>query len=154
FHGSSHRYVSEHVPSLLGRSGRQLRLVSCHLGGSSSVCAVVNGESIDTSFGFSPQSGLEQSTRCGDLDPFAILHLLQHKQLTVQEVSDYLCKDSGMLGISGVSSGDLRDIEEAAIGGSRRAALAIDVFVHEVKKHIGAYAAVMGGLDALAFTGG
>ena len=153
FHGSSHRYVSERVPELLGRSAQGLRLVSCHLGGSSSVCAVHDGASVDTSLGFSPQSGLEQSTRCGDLDPFAVLYLLERMHLTECELAEHLCKRSGLLGISGVS-GDLRDIEEAATRGNHRAALAVDVFVHEIKKQIGAFAAVMGGLDALAFTGG
>jgi acetate kinase len=153
FHGASHRYVSEQVPELLGRSAHGLRLVSCHLGGSSSVCAVHDGVSVDTSFGFSPQSGLEHSTRCGDLDPFAVLYLLERTHVTVSELAEHLCKKSGLLGISGVS-GDLRDIEEAATRGERRAALAVDVFVHEIKKQIGAFAAVMGGLDALAFAGG
>jgi acetate kinase len=153
FHGSSHRYVSQQLPLLLGRSARDLRIVSCHLGGSSSVCAVRGGTSVDTSFGFSPQSGLEQTTRCGDLDPFAVLYLLERAGLTATELAHHLCTRSGLLGISGVS-GDLREIEEAAAAGNRRASLAVDVLVTEVKRWIGASAAVMDGLDALVFTGG
>jgi acetate kinase len=153
FHGSSHRYVSQRVTEIMGPRTQELRLISCHLGGSSSVCAVRNGESVDTSFGFSPQSGLEQGTRCGDLDPFVVVHFMERTKATVGEVVELLCKSSGLLGISGVS-GDLPEIQEAADGGNRRAALAIDVFVHGIKKQIGALAAVMGGVDALAFTGG
>lgn len=151
FHGSSHRYVSQRVPEVLGRDVR--RLVSCHLGGSSSICAVLNGRSVDSSFGFSPQSGVEHGTRCGDLDPFAVLYVMEREGLSTGEMADVLCKRSGLLGISGVG-GELREIEEAADGGNARAALAIDVFVHGVKRWIGASAAVLGGLDALAFAGG
>ena len=153
FHGSSHRFVSQRVPELLGRQARGFRLVSCHLGGSSSVCAVRDGESVDTSFGFSPQSGVEQGTRCGDLDPFVVFHLMERMGATADEVARLLCKRSGLLGISGLT-GELRELEEAAAAGHRRAALAIDVYVHGIRKQIGAFAAVLGGLDALAFTGG
>ncbi len=153
FHGSSHRYVSQVVPGLVGRSGDGLRLVSCHLGGSSSICAILDGRSVDTSFGFSPQSGVEQGTRCGDLDPFALLYVLERTGMTPQEMADVLCTQSGLLGISGVG-GELREIEDAAEQGNRRAALAIDVFVHGVKRWVGASAAVLGGLDVLAFAGG
>jgi acetate kinase len=153
FHGSSHRYVSQRAAEILDARAEGLRLVSCHLGGSSSVCAVHDGESVDTSFGFSPQSGLEQGTRCGDLDPFAVFYVMERTKATAGEMAELLCKSSGLLGISGVS-GDLREIEEAADRGHRRAALAIDVFVHGIKKQIGASAAVMGGIDALVFTGG
>jgi acetate kinase len=153
FHGSSHRFVSQRVPELLGRQPRGLRLVSCHLGGSSSICAVRDGESVDTSFGFSPQSGVEQGTRCGDLDPFVVFHLMERMGATADEVARLLCKRSGLLGISG-STGELRELEEAAAAGDARAALAIDVYVHGIRKQIGALAAVLGGLDALAFAGG
>jgi acetate kinase len=153
FHGSSHRFVSQRVPELLGRSPRGFRLVSCHLGGSSSLCAVRDGESVDTSFGFSPQSGVEQGTRCGDLDPFVVFHLMERTGKTADEVAQLLCSQSGLLGISGLT-GDLRELEEAAAAGHARAALAIDVYVHGIRKQIGAFAAVLGGLDALAFAGG
>jgi acetate kinase len=153
FHGSSHRFISQRVPELLGGRPAGFRLVSCHLGGSSSICAVRDGESVDTSFGFSPQSGVEQGTRCGDLDPFVVFHLMERMGATAEEVAQLLCKRSGLLGISGLT-GELRELEEAAAAGHVRAALAIDVYVHGIRKQIGALAAVLGGLDALAFTGG
>ena len=153
FHGSSHRYVSERVPQILGRPATGLRLVSCHLGGSSSICAVQNGKSVDCSFGFSAQSGIEHAARSGDLDPFIPLHVMEKANLTAKQVAETLAKKGGLLGISGVSS-DLRDIEEAASKGNSRAALAIDVLVYEIKKYIGAFAAAMAGLDCVAFAGG
>jgi acetate kinase len=153
FHGSSHRYVSERVPQLLGRSGEGLRLVSCHLGGSSSICAIQNGKSVDSSFGFSAQSGVEHAARTGDLDPFAVLYVMEKEKLTAAEIREILSKKSGLLGISGVSS-DLRDIEDASAKGNSRAALAMEILVYEVKKYVGAFAAAMGGLDAVAFAGG
>jgi acetate kinase len=153
FHGSSHRYISERVPQLLGRPAQGLRLISCHLGGSSSICAIQDGRSVDSSFGFSPQSGVEHATRSGELDPVAALHLMEKERLTAAQLGEVLSKKSGLLGISGVS-GDLRDLEEAAAKGNARAALAIDILVYEVKKYIGAFAAAMGGLDAVAFAGG
>jgi acetate kinase len=153
FHGSSHRYISERVPELLCRPGKGLRLVSCHLGGSSSITAIHSGRSVDTSLGFSPQSGLMQSSRSGDLDPFAVLHVMEKENLTPLEVRQLLCKKSGLLGISGISN-DLRDLEKAAEEGNARAAMALEMLIYEMKKYVGAYAAVLGGLDALAFAGG
>ena len=153
FHGSSHRYISQRVPELLCRPAKGLRLVSCHLGGSSSVTAIHGGESVDTSLGFSLQSGLEQSSRSGDLDPFVVLQVMEKGNLTTAEVRQLLCKKSGLLGISGISN-DVRDLEKGAQEGNARAALALGVFIYEVKKYIGAYAAALGGLDALAFAGG
>ena len=153
FHGSSHRYISQRVPELLGRPAEGLRLVSCHLGGSSSICAIQDGKSVDSSFGFSSQSGMEHAARVGELDPFAVLYIMEKEKLTVAQVSEILCKRSGLLGISGVSS-DLRDIEDAATKGHPRAALAIEILVYQIKKCIGAFAAAMGGLDAVAFAGG
>lgn len=153
FHGSSHRYVSRRVPEILNRTAAGLRLISCHLGGSSSICAIQDGKSLDSSFGFSAQSGIEHAARCGDLDPFVVLYVMEKEKLTSAQVAGLLCKQGGLLGISGVSN-DLRDLEEAAATGHTRAALAIDVLVYEIKKYIGAFAAAMGGLDAVAFTGG
>jgi acetate kinase len=153
FHGSSHCYISQRVPEVLGRSAAGLRLVSCHLGGSSSICAIRDGKSLDSSFGFSAQSGMEHAARCGELDPFAVLHVMEKEKLTTAQMRELLSKKSGLLGISGVSS-DLRDIEEAAAQGNARAALAIEVLVYEVKKYSGAFAAALGGLDAVAFAGG
>lgn len=153
FHGSSHRYISQRVPQMLARSGVGLRFVSCHLGGSSSICAIQDGKSVDSSFGFSAQSGMEHAARSGELDPFAVLYLMQKENLSAEKMREILGKKSGLLGISGVSS-DLRDIEEAAAKGNARAQLAVDILVYEVKKYIGAFAAAMGGLDAIAFAGG
>jgi acetate kinase len=153
FHGSSHRYVARRVPEILARPASELRIVSCHLGGSSSICAVREGKSVDSSFGFSAQSGIEHATRCGDLDPFIILHVMEREKLTPAQAGEVLCKKGGLFGISGLSS-DLRDLEEAASMGHRRSALAVEVLVYEVKKYIGAFAAAMGGLNAVAFAGG
>ena len=154
FHGASHRYVAERVPELLGKPGDSIRLVSCHLGGSSSICAIERGRSVDTSMGFSPQSGLENATRCGDLDAFAVLYMMERRGWTVFEVREQLARGGGLEGLSRVAGGDVRDIERAAVGGNRDAALALAVLAYEVRKTIGAYAAAMGRLDALAFTGG
>ncbi len=153
FHGSSHRYIAGRAPELLGRPARGLRLVSCHLGGSSSICAILDGQSIDSSFGFSPQAGVEHAARCGDVDVFAVLYVMERAGLTTAQAGEALSTRGGLLGISGVSE-DLRDIEEAADQGDARAQLAFDVLVYEVKKYIGAYAAAMDGLDAIVFAGG
>jgi len=152
FHGASHQYVSERAPQIVGAPVE--RLVSCHLGGSSSICAIQNGRSVDTTMGFSPQSGLENATRHGDLDVFAVLYMMDRCGWDTGEVRRQLARTSGLAGLSGVAGGDVRDIEKAAAGGSREAALALDVFTYQVRKTIGAYAAAMGGLDAIAFTGG
>jgi len=151
FHGASHQYVAERAVQLLGR---QTRLVSCHLGGSSSMCAIRNGRSVDTTMGFSPQSGLENATRHGDLDVFAVLYMMERHGWDCAEVRRQLATGGGLAGLSGVAGGDLRDIEAAAANGSVNAALALQVFAYQVKKTIGAFAAAMGGLDAVAFTGG
>lgn len=154
FHGASHRYISQQAPKMLGReSAAGLRLVSCHLGGSSSICAIHDGKSIDTSMGFSAQAGIEHATRCGDLDAFVIPFMMKRKGLTVEQACEQVTRQGGLTGISGVGS-DLRDLEEAAAKGNRRAAAAMDVMIYQVKKYIGAYAAAMSGLDALAFAGG
>jgi acetate kinase len=153
FHGSSHRYVAGRVPTLVGRPAADLKIVSCHLGGSSSICAIERGKSVDCSFGFSPQSGVDHAARVGDVDPFALFYMMDKTGMTIEQLREALTKKSGLLGLSGVSS-DLRDIEDAAAKGHARAALAIDVLAYEVKKYIGAYAAAMGGLDAVAFAGG
>ena len=151
FHGASHQYIAERALQWLGRP---VRLVSCHLGGSSSMCAIDHGRSIDTTMGFSPQSGLENATRHGDLDVFAVLYMMQRHGWTVEEVTRQLARGGGLAGLSGIASGDVRDLEIAAGNGNECAATALDVFVYGVKKTIGAYAAAMGGLDAVAFTGG
>jgi len=153
FHGASHRYVAERVPQLLGRPASELKVVSCHLGGTASLTAVKHGVSIDNSLGFGAQDGIPHSTRPGCFDGFILLYIMEKEGLSVQQMRQILQKESGLLGISGVS-GDVRDLEEAAAAGNKRAQLALDIFCYEVKKHIGAYAAAMGGLDAIAFAGG
>ncbi len=152
FHGASHEYIAGRVAELLG--GRGIKLVSCHLGGSSSMCAIQDGRSIDTTMGFSPQSGLENATRHGDLDAFAVLFMMDRHGWTTEEVRRQLAGGGGLAGLSGVSGGDVRDLETAAAAGNRNAAAALEVFAYQVRKTIGAYAAAMGGLDAVAFTGG
>lgn len=154
FHGASHQYISERVPEILGRPPDRLKLVSCHLGGSSSMCAIDGGRSVDTTMGFSPQSGLENATRHGDLDPFAVLFMVRRHDLTTDQVVDQLARTGGLAGLSGIPGGDVRDLEAAIQSGSPEAALALRVFTHQVRKFVGAYAAAMGGLDAIAFTGG
>jgi acetate kinase len=151
FHGASHRFIAERVREMLGRNPK---LVSCHLGGSSSICAIVDGHSVDTTMGFSPQSGLENATRSGDVDVFAVLYMMERRGWGVEEARRQLAQASGLAGLSGIAGGDVRDLEAAAAAGNRNAALALAVFVYQVKKTIGAYAAAMEGIEAVAFTGG
>lgn len=153
FHGATHRYVSERVPVILGRSPVGLRLIACHLGGGASVCAILDGKSVDYSGGFSGQSGLEGATRNGELDAYGMTYLMEKENLSTARIREVLCTRGGLLGISGLS-GDMRDLEEAAAKGHQRAALAIKVFVYHVKKYIGSFAAAMGGVNVLSFAGG
>src|SRR4029079_14038763 len=133
----------------LGRSKIEVRLVSCHLGGSSSMCAIHRGRSIHTTMGFSPQSGLENATRHGDLDVFAVLFMMEREGWSAEEVRRQLASEGGLAGVSGIAGGDVRDLEASATDDAR---LALAVFSYQVNKTIGAYAAAMGGLDAVAFT--
>jgi acetate kinase len=151
FHGTSHAYVSKRAIELLGNPAHS-KIITCHLGNGSSICAVVDGKSFDTSMGFTPLEGVPMGTRSGDIDP-AIQNFLMGKGYTKEDVDKYLNKKSGVLGISGVSS-DFRDISDAANAGNKRAQLALDVFAYRVKKYIGAYAAAMNGVDAIVFTAG
>ena len=154
YHGASHRYISERVPQLLGReSAEGLRVISCHLGGSSSLCAIKDGKSIDTSMGTSTQYGMIQSTRCGELDAFAVLYMMDKEGFSTDEIRRQLIEDSGVKGISG-TGGDMRDVEAAIEVGDDKARLALDTYVYGVKKYIGAYIAVLGGVDVIAFAGG
>jgi len=153
FHGTSHRYVSMEAARLLGRPLGELRLITCHLGNGCSVAAVQRGVSVDTSMGFTPLEGLVMGTRSGDLDPALVPYIMQQMGLSDLQVDALLNTQSGLLGVSGLSS-DMRDVEEAAAAGHERAQLALDIFCYRLKKYIGAYAAAMGGLDALVFTGG
>ena len=153
FHGASHRYVSERIPQLLGKSTDGLRIVSCHLGGSSSLCAIRDGSSLDTSMGFSPQDGVINATRNGSIDPFIVPYVMDHEDLSTDEVRRILNSESGLLGISGIS-GDMRDLLEASESGNERARLAVEAYAYSVRREIGAMTAAIGGIDALAFTGG
>lgn len=154
FHGASHTYVAGRVPELLGRPAQGLKMVSCHLGGSSSICAIRDGQSVDTTMGFSPQSGLENATRHGDLDVFAVLYMMDRNEWSTEEVRRQLSRTSGLAGLSGIEGGDVRDIQAAAEAGNAPAQLALDVFVYQIRKAIGAFTSAMEGLDAIAFTGG
>lgn len=153
FHGTSHRYVAERTAQIMGKPFEDLKIITCHLGNGSSITAVDKGKSVDTSMGFTPLEGLVMGTRCGDIDPAIIPYLMDNKGLSSDEVSDLMNKESGVLGISGVSS-DFRDIEDAASKGNKRAQMALDVFHYRVKKYIGEYIAVMNGVDAIVFTAG
>lgn len=153
FHGISHYYVSQVAADLMKTDIKELRILSCHLGNGASVTAVKGGQSIDTSMGFTPLDGLVMGTRCGEIDPAIIPFLMQNEDMTAKQVSNYLNKDSGLLGLSGIS-GDFRDIEEAAISGDKRALRAIDIVVYRIKKYIGSYIFAMGGVDAIVFTAG
>ncbi len=153
FHGTSHFYVSRRVAELVGRPVEELKIISCHLGNGASITAIKNGKSIDTSMGYTPLEGLVMGTRCGDIDPAIPILMMEKEKLSPQEMDDILNKKSGVLGISGISS-DFRDVEEAAEKGNERALLALKVFAYRVKKYIGAYYAILGGLDVLVFTAG
>ena len=153
FHGTSHRFVSEEVAKMMDRPYDQTKTVTCHLGNGGSICAVRNGKSIDTTMGFTPLEGLVMGTRAGDIDAAVITFLMEKEGLTAAEMDNVLNKQSGVLGISGVSS-DFRDIEEASEAGNVRAGMALDVFAYKVAKRIGAYACAMNGVDAIVFTAG
>jgi len=153
FHGTSHKYVSQRAPILLEKPAEDLKLIICHLGNGSSLTAVKAGKCIETSMGLTPLSGPLMGTRCGDIDPAIVAYVMGKEDIGVGEINDYLNKKCGILGVSGVSS-DFRDVEAQAILGNDRARLALDMFVHDVKKFIGAYAAAMDGVDAIIFTAG
>ena len=153
FHGTSHRYVSQKAAEFLKQPIARLNMVTCHLGNGCSITAVRGGKSVDTSMGFTPLEGVMMGTRSGDLDPAIVAFLVQEEHLSVEEVVTILNKKSGLLGISGVSN-DMREVQQAARDGNRRAQLALDLFAYRIKKYIGAYMAVLGRLDALVFTGG
>jgi|SRR5690554_1051800 acetate kinase len=153
FHGTSHKYVSLRAAQILERPIEELKIVTCHLGNGSSIAAVKHGKSIDTSMGFTPLDGLPMGTRSGSIDPAIVSYLMEKEDLTIDETSEYLNKQSGVLGISGVSS-DFRDLADAAADNVERAKLALEVFNYKVKKYIGEYAAAMGGIDCVVFTAG
>lgn len=153
FHGTSHRYVSQRAAALLNKPYDQCKIITAHLGNGCSMAAVDKGISIDTTMGFTPLEGLLMGTRSGDLDPSIILYIMSKEELSLSDANTLLNKHSGLVGLSGESS-DMREIEAALQAGNKRAEIAFEVFCYRVKKYVGAYAAAMGGLDALVFTGG
>ncbi len=153
FHGTSHRYVSQRVCDFLGEDSKNKKIITCHLGNGGSITAIKNGESIDTSMGFTPLEGLLMGTRCGDLDPGVVQYLMDKEMIGTNSASSLLNKYSGVLGVSGISS-DMRDLDAAASSGDKRAILALKIYSYRIKKYIGAYAAALGGVDILVFTGG
>ena len=153
FHGTSHRYVSKRAAEMIGKPIEELKLISCHMGNGSSICAIDGGKSVDTSMGFTPIAGLPMGTRCGDIDISILEYLASNTGLGVKELTNILNKKSGVLGVSGVSS-DFRDLDNAAADGNDRAALALDIFHYDVAKTIGSYVAAMNGVDGIIFTAG
>lgn len=151
FHGASHRAASERASELLGRT--DLRHISCHLGGSSSLAAIRSGIAVDTSFGISPQSGLPHNNRTGDVDVFAVLYVMKKRGLGPDEMARILATESGLAGISG-TSGDMRDLEEGIARNDERCRLAVDVFVKAIRRYIGSFHVALGGVDVLTFSGG
>jgi acetate kinase len=156
FHGASHRYIGERMEQLVSRDAadtRALRVISCHLGGSSSLCAMRGAQSVATSMGMSPQSGIPHNNRCGDFDPFALPWIIQRSGKSLDELLAELAGQSGLMGLSGVS-GDVRDLEVAAEAGNARARLALDVFITSVRQYLGSLLVELGGADVMVFTGG
>lgn len=152
-HGTSHRFVTARVAEMLGKKPEELNIITCHIGNGASVSAVKKGECVDTSMGLTPLEGLMMGTRSGDVDPSAVLAIMKAEGYTPDEMSDLLNKQSGVLGISGISS-DIREVEAAIEAGNEQAALAMEMYGYRIKKYIGAYAAAMGGVDVVVFTAG
>lgn len=153
FHGTSHKYVSNRASELLEKPIKELKIITFHLGNGSSIAAIENGKSIDTSMGFTPLSGVIMGTRSGVIDPAIVPFLMEKEKLDIKQVDTLLNKQSGVLGISGVSS-DFRDLEAASKKGNKKAKLALDMFIYSVKRYVGFYACAMGGVDAIVFTAG
>ena len=153
FHGTSHRFVSSEMIKLLDKPAEETKIVTCHIGNGSSISAVMGGKCIDTTMGFTPLDGLEMGTRCGSIDPAVVTFIMKKEGFTPDEMSDFMNKKCGFLGVTGQYS-DSRDIEQGILDGDARCKLAADVQAYQVKKYIGAYAAAMNGLDAIVFTAG
>lgn len=153
FHGTSHKYVAGRAAAMLGKNIEDLKIITCHLGNGSSITAVNGGKSMDTTMGFTPLAGLLMGTRCGDIDPAIVTFLMEKEGLSASEMDTVMNKQSGIFGLSGVSS-DFRDVEKAAAEGNKVAQIGLNMFDYQVKKTIGAYAAAMGGVDAIVFTAG
>lgn len=153
FHGTSHRYVSKRACEFLGLDYEKQRIITCHIGNGASITAIADGKSIDTSMGLTPTEGLMMGTRSGDVDPGALVYLMQRYNLDAEGLQKLVNKQSGVLGVTGISS-DMRDIEDAIARGDEKAKLAMDMYEYRILKYIGAYAAVLGGVDVIVFTGG
>ncbi len=153
FHGTSHKFVAKKACDFVGLDVNKSKVISCHLGNGASIAAIKNGQSVDTSMGFTPVEGLMMGTRVGDLDLGALLYIMDKEKMDTKQANDLINKKSGLNGVSGVSS-DMRDLGKAASEGNERAQIALDMFVYRVKKYVGAYAAAMGGVDVILFTGG
>ncbi len=153
FHGTSHRYVSHRVAEIMGRDIKDLKIITCHIGNGASVAAIKDGKVMDTSMGLTPLAGVMMGSRSGDIDASAVTYIMEKLGKKPQEMADYLNKESGVLGISGISS-DMRDVENAAKEGNKRAELALKMYNYRIKKYIGAYAAAMGGVDVIVWTAG
>ena len=153
FHGTSHKYVSLKAAEFLGKDITDLKIITCHLGNGASITAIKNGISVDTSMGLTPLEGLMMGTRSGDIDPAIIVHLIKQMGYTIDEVNNILNKKSGLLGLSELSN-DMREIEEAISKGDMKATQTLEVYVYKIKKYIGAYMAIMNGVDVILFTGG
>ena len=153
FHGTSHKYVGPKAAEMVGIPYEQAKIVSCHLGNGASICAIKNGKSVDTSMGFTPVEGLMMGTRCGDIDAGALIYIMDSEHMDTKQLNTFINKKSGLLGISGKSV-DMRDIRAGRDAGDERSTYAFNMFAYRVKKYIGAYAAAMGGVDIILFTGG
>ncbi len=153
FHGTSHRYVSHRMAEILGKDIKDLKIITCHIGNGASVAAIKDGKVMDTSMGLTPLAGVMMGSRSGDIDASAVTYIMDKLGKKPQEMADFLNKESGVLGISGISS-DMRDVENAAAEGNKKAILALKMYNYRIKKYIGAYAAAMGGVDAVVFTAG
>ncbi len=153
FHGSSHRYVSQRAAELIGKKLEDLKIITCHLGNGASIAAIKNGQSLDTSMGMTPIEGLMMGTRTGDLDIGAFIQIVNKEEIDISTANTLVNKHSGMLGVSGVSS-DMRDVEKAASEGNERAKVTLEMYYYRIRKYIGSYAAAMGGVDVIVFTGG
>jgi acetate kinase len=152
-HGTSHRFVSARVAEFLGQKVEDLKIITCHIGNGASITAVKDGKCFETSMGLTPLEGMMMGTRSGDIDASAVLAIMKAEGYDADRMSDLLNKESGVLGISGVSS-DMREVKEAADNGNERAKLALEMYSHRIKKYIGSYAAIMGGVDVIVFTAG
>ncbi len=152
FHGTSHRYVSDRAATIIGKPMAELKIITCHLGNGCSMAAIRGGRVVDTSMGLTPVEGMVMGTRSGDIDPAILVYLARRLDASISDLDRIINKESGLLGISGLS--DMRDVEDAAADGNERAELALEVFCYRIRKYVGAYAAAMGGLDAIVFTAG